>query len=600
MALGGMPVTVTGITPRMPRNYQRKTERGKWSQELLETAIKQVREGASIRAVSKSTGIPFSSLQERIQKGVFSEPSLGRSPVFSRQQEEEIANHLKVLANMFYGLSPPDLCRAAYEFAERNGIKHNFNKDSCMAGRDWLNGFLQRNPTISVRKPEATSMSQVMDKYNFSPVNIYNIDETGIGTVQEPGNIMAPKGQKRVGSVTSWERGKNITIICAMNAAGTFVPPMFIFPRARMSPTLEKDGPPGAFYCCSKNGWTNEHLYLQWLEHFSKFVKCSNENPVLLLLDNHYSHKTLEAYEFCKKHGIVVVSIPPHTSHRVQPLDVTFFGPLKKAYSRECDLFMKSNFQKMIRPDNIAGLFNKAYSNVATIAKAVSGFRASGIYPLDPNIFCDEDFIGSSISQPDTNQPANTSEPLPNHSKSDRNDPTVSPQPGPSKCYLPFETVSPLPSRPNKNNVGICRERSKQHSQIFTKTPVKAVLEDKKRKREERNKKKVSSQNKVTVAHKTKQKKRYRRNLNKIFDSDSELDEEPVCDDNSDDDIPIESECEQCLICNEFGRDGELWYRCTTCGLWAHSECSGWDDPENYMCDICLKKVKRDNKLSGK
>lgn len=129
---------------------------------------------------------------------------------------------------------------------------------------------------------------------------------------------------------------------------------------------------------------------------------------------------------------------------------------------------------------------------------------------------------------------------------------------------------------------------------------MKAVLEDKKRKREERNKKKVSSQNKVTVAHKTKQKKRYRRNLNKIFDSDSELDEEPVCDDNSDDDIPIESECEQCLICNEFGRDGELWYRCTTCGLWAHSECSGWDDPENYMCDICLKKVKRDNKLSGK
>ncbi|XP_069671644.1 uncharacterized protein [Periplaneta americana] len=485
-----------------------------------------------------------------------------------------------------------------------------------------------------------------MDKYNFSPVNVYNIDESGIGTVQEPGNIMAPKGQKRVGSVTSWERGKNITIICAMNAAGTFVPPMFIFPRARMSPTLEKDGPPGEFYCCSKNDWTNEHLYLQWLEHFSKFVKCSNENPVLLLLDNHYSHMTLEAYEFCKKHGIVVVSIPPHTSHRVQPLDVTFFGPLKKAYSQECDLFMKSNFQKMIRPDNIAGLFNKAYSNVATIAKAVSGFRASGIYPLDPNIFCDEDFIGSSISQPDTNQPANTSEPLPNHSssssqlvpnhptpslqaipnhiaasprpvsnqfcsqkipnlpggipESDRKDPTVSPQPGPSKCYLPFETVSPLPSRPNKNNVGICRERSKQQSQIFTKTPVKAVLEDKKRKREERNKKKVSSQNKVTVAHKTKQKKRYRRNLNKIFDSDSELDEEPVCDDNSDDDIPIESECEQCLICNEFGRDGELWYRCTTRGLWAHSECSGWVDPENYMCDICLKKVKQDNKLSGK
>jgi len=34
--------------------------------------------------------------------------------------------------------------------------------------------------------------------------HIYNMDETGILTVEEPGIILALKGQKRVSSVTTW------------------------------------------------------------------------------------------------------------------------------------------------------------------------------------------------------------------------------------------------------------------------------------------------------------------------------------------------------------------------------------------------------------
>ncbi|KAJ4451892.1 hypothetical protein ANN_03370 [Periplaneta americana] len=169
-----------------------------------------------------------------------------------------MANHINLLANIFYGISPTDLCRAAYEFAEHNGIKHTFNKHSRMAGRDWLNGFLRRNPFISVRKPETISVArikgfnktevsqffsnleEVRTKHKFSPSNVCNVDETGIETIQEPGNILAPKGQKRVGSVTSWERGKNITVIASMNAVGTYVPPMFIFPPSKDEPCLRE------------------------------------------------------------------------------------------------------------------------------------------------------------------------------------------------------------------------------------------------------------------------------------------------------------------------------------------------------------------------
>jgi hypothetical protein len=74
------------------------------------------------------------------------------------------------------------------------------------------------------------------------------MDETGISTVQDPGKIIAPKGQKCVGSVTSWERGKNVTVICSMSASGTYIPPLFIFPRKRMCHQLQKNGPPGLLY----------------------------------------------------------------------------------------------------------------------------------------------------------------------------------------------------------------------------------------------------------------------------------------------------------------------------------------------------------------
>lgn len=56
------------------------------------------------------------------------------------------------------------------------------------------------------------------------------MDEIGIANVQKPVNIVATKGAIAVGKITSGERGKT-TVLCAMNAAGTYIPPMFIFAR---------------------------------------------------------------------------------------------------------------------------------------------------------------------------------------------------------------------------------------------------------------------------------------------------------------------------------------------------------------------------------
>ncbi|KAJ8946050.1 hypothetical protein NQ318_005528 [Aromia moschata] len=222
---------------------------------------------------------------------------------------------------------------------------------------------------------------------------IYNVDETGISTVHNPGRILARKGEKQVGAITSGERGQNTTIVCCFSASGQYIPPMFIFKRMRMKDGLEKNGPAGAIYKCSKSGWITEELFTEWLQHFAKYANATPEQPILLILDNHSTHSSLASYTFCRNSGIHLLSLPPHTSHRTQPLDVTFFKSLKTAYHQECDKYMKSRNYEKIKDTDIAELFGNAYNRVTTIEKALNGFKTTGIFPINRDAFCEEDIV---------------------------------------------------------------------------------------------------------------------------------------------------------------------------------------------------------------
>ncbi|XP_046681325.1 MFS-type transporter clz9-like [Homalodisca vitripennis] len=307
--------------------------------------------------------------------------------------------------------TPIELRRLAYDFATKLNLKNNFDTEKKLAGKDWLYGFLRRNPEIRLREPDNTSINRipsfneeevsrfytnlqkVFEKHAYPPSRIFNQDETGISNVQKKSaKVYDKKGQKRVGTATSAERGRTITLVCCVSASGSYVPPMIIYPRMRIAAHLKRGGPAGTVYECSKNGWSNEQLFVKWLEHFCAHTKPSKDDPVLLICDNHGSHITLEAYEVCKKNHITLVSIPPHTSHRLQPLDLTFFGPLKSALSREFGLFMTQHAHTKILTSDIPSLLNNAYVKVATMEKGIKGFSAAGIYPLNPDKFTSEDF----------------------------------------------------------------------------------------------------------------------------------------------------------------------------------------------------------------
>ena len=74
--------------------------------------------------------------------------------------------------------------------------------------------------------------------------------------------------------------------------------------------------------------------FVKMLQFFVNFTLCFNDRKVSLILDNHQSHISIEAITFAKGNGIVLLTISSHSSNKLQPLDLTVFGPLKTFFSQ--------------------------------------------------------------------------------------------------------------------------------------------------------------------------------------------------------------------------------------------------------------------------
>ena len=161
-----------------------------------------------------------------------------------------LAEYTKKAASLFYGLSTNSTRKLAYQYAMglNKTVPDPWVRNG-MAGADWMTEFLKRNPTISLRSPEATSLSRatsfnkvnvanffnklesVYAREQFTLDRIWNNGETGCTTVQKPTKIVAATAIKQVGAIVSAERGQLVTVCCAVSATGNSVPPMFFFPR---------------------------------------------------------------------------------------------------------------------------------------------------------------------------------------------------------------------------------------------------------------------------------------------------------------------------------------------------------------------------------
>ncbi|RFU26650.1 hypothetical protein B7463_g9676, partial [Scytalidium lignicola] len=236
-------------------------------------------------------------------------------------------------------------------------------------GKNWLTAFLHRHPELKtkyIRKynykrakcedPKVirewfNRFLEVKGQYGILDEDIYNFDETGFAM----GTIATTK---------------------VVTSSDTFGKPPLIQPGNREWVTVVESSP---------NGWTNDRIGLEWLQNtFNPFTKDKTKGQYrMLILDGHGSHVAPEFDRYCTQNNIIPLCMPPHSSHILQPLDVTCFAVLKRNYGAAIEAKVRGKIQHIDKGD-----FLNAYQSIRqqTFKSETirNGFIATGLIPYNP------------------------------------------------------------------------------------------------------------------------------------------------------------------------------------------------------------------------
>jgi hypothetical protein len=226
-----------------------------------------------------------------------------------------------------------------------------------------------------------------IEKYGISEHDIYNMDETGF----QMGVISTAKvvcgSETRESRAKSLQPGNRewVTAIEAVNATGWALPPQIILAAKKHQSTWYKMIPKDYKLSVSDTGWTNDELGLVWLqEMFEPYTALRTVGRYrLIILDGHSSHATAGFDKFCTEKCIIPLYMPPHSSHLLQPLDVSCFSPLKRIYGQKTAEMMQNGIHSMDKEDFLY-LYPGVRQRALSAANICSGFAATGLVPLSP------------------------------------------------------------------------------------------------------------------------------------------------------------------------------------------------------------------------
>ena len=271
---------------------------------------------------------------------------------------------------------------------------------------------------------------------------------------------------------------------------------MLVFPRVKFRDRIIKGAPPDLIGVANLSGWMSAAYFTEFMKHFIKHTKGSKDCPVILILDNHDSHISIETIDLSKENGVTLLTLPPHCSHQLQPLDRSVYGLFKTFYNQAANAFMVSHPGKIITIYAVAELVGKADKQALIPRNIRSGFAASGIWPFNRDVFGEDEFLFSYVSDRphcstiDCDTTTETEDVLIRSSASSTSIgiENASEFLSISAATITLETVSPLPQYTQQRKKSSCA-RKRRKTQILTDTPLKEaivvekMLTEKKRKR---------------------------------------------------------------------------------------------------------------------
>jgi hypothetical protein len=194
------------------------------------------------------------------------------------------------------------------------------------------------------------NLETIYSKHKYSLDRIWNCDESGAQAGKNGGRVVIARiGAHRVHSIVPNQR-EWLSVLVSINAAGFSIPSFYIFREKRFGQNYIQQCGVGATMAMQLKAWMTSYLFGAWVLHFIELVResgsISQEHHHLLILDGHISHVSMEVVQVARRAGLDLLTLPSHTSHALQPLDVSIFKPFKQFFGQYRDYWMSRNLNQ--------------------------------------------------------------------------------------------------------------------------------------------------------------------------------------------------------------------------------------------------------------
>uniref|UniRef100_A0A1B0DMQ7 DDE-1 domain-containing protein n=1 Tax=Phlebotomus papatasi TaxID=29031 RepID=A0A1B0DMQ7_PHLPP len=236
------------------------------------------------------------------------------------------------------------------------------------------------------------------------------MDESAFNLAPTGELVLAPAGRHVYVESRNSDK-ENITTLFSVNASGTFAPPLTLYKYARLPAAAALSAP--SFWALGKtdSGWMTSVSFYEYIANvFLPYLDEQQiEKPIIVFLDGHRSHLTLQLSKLCRDNGIILVALYPNSTHILQPLDVAVFKPIKSRWKALKRQWRIDHNGEEVTKFNLPSILNMVIQENQMSSNVISGFRGTGLFPFNEDAV-DYRKIIKRTSQSTLQQPENTDE----------------------------------------------------------------------------------------------------------------------------------------------------------------------------------------------
>ncbi|CAH4033334.1 unnamed protein product [Pieris brassicae] len=147
--------------------------------------------------------------------------------------------------------------------------------------------------------------------------------------------VLAQKGDKTLYQQVNPDEKECLTVLITGSASGTIPPPTILFKYKRIPQEIAQNFPPEWGPGKTDSGWMTCEAFFEFADIFHPWLKKESiPLPIIIFVDGHASHLSLQVSQFCENNVIILIALYPKATHLLQPMDVAVFRTLKEHWKK--------------------------------------------------------------------------------------------------------------------------------------------------------------------------------------------------------------------------------------------------------------------------